>query len=102
MSYMLLFLLGFFAANGVPHFVKGITGEKHMTPFGKPSSAQVNVLWGIANFYIAFWMWYWAQRFDYDIFPASLAVLCGVLAAGSICTRLWSNDSEARGHELHN
>lgn len=101
MSYVLLFLLGFFAANGVPHFVKGITGERHMTPFGKPSSAQVNVLWGTANFYVAFWMWYWAQGFDYDILPASLVVLAGVLAAGSMCTRLWSDDGKARGHEIH-
>ncbi len=102
MSYILFFLFGFFAANGVPHFVKGITGEKHMTPFGKPSSAQVNVLWGTANFYVAFWMAYWAGDFDYSVLSASLLVVAGVLLAGSICTRLWSNDEEAKGHERHN
>lgn len=101
MSYMLFFLLGFFATNGVPHFVKGITGEKHMTPFGKPSSAQVNVLWGIANFYIAFWMAYWALGFEFNVLSASLAVIAGALVAGSICTRLWSNDDQAKGHEIH-
>jgi hypothetical protein len=101
MSYMLFFLLGFFAANGVPHFVKGIIGEKHMTPFGKPSSAQVNVLWGIANFYIAFWMAYWALGFEFKVLPASLAVVVGLLVAGSICTRLWSDDDQAKGHEIH-
>lgn len=101
MSYMLFFLLGLFAANGVPHFVKGITGEKHMTPFGKPSSAQVNVIWGIVNFYIAFWMAYWAFGFDFRVLPASLSVVIGALVAGSVCTRLWSDDDQAKGHERH-
>jgi hypothetical protein len=101
MSYMLFFLLGLFAANGVPHFVKGMTGEKHMTPFGKPSSAQVNVIWGIVNFYIAFWLAYWALGFEFQVLPASLSVVGGVFVAGSICTRLWSSDEEAKGHERH-
>ncbi len=68
-----------------------------MTPFGKPSSAQVNVLWGILNFYIAFWLGYWALGFDFTVLPASLMVTGGALVAGSICTRLWSNDDGARG-----
>jgi hypothetical protein len=100
MSYILFFLFGLFAANGVPHFVKGITGEKHMTPFGKPSSAQVNVIWGVLSFYIAFWLFTWASGYEYNIFPASLAVAGGVLVIGSLCTRLWSDDDEARGHEI--
>jgi hypothetical protein len=98
MSYILFFLFGLFAANGVPHFVKGIIGEKHMTPFGKPSSAQINLIWGIVNFYIAFWLMTWAQGYDYSLFPASLMVALGVLVIGSLCVRLWSEDDEARGH----
>ncbi|MDB5168350.1 MAG: hypothetical protein JWO55_608 [Candidatus Saccharibacteria bacterium] len=100
MSYILFFLFGLFAANGVPHFVKGITGEKHMTPFGKPSSAQVNVIWGVLSFYIAFWLFTWASGYEYSIFPASLAAAGGVLVIGSLCTRLWSDDDQARGHEI--
>jgi hypothetical protein len=100
MSYILFFLFGLFAANGVPHFVKGMTGEKHMTPFGKPSSAQVNVIWGIVNFYIAFWLFTWASGYDYNLFPASLSVAGGVFVIGSLCTRLWSDDDQARGHDM--
>jgi hypothetical protein len=48
--YVYSFLAGLFGANGVPHFVKGITGQKHQTPFAKPSSAVVNVAWGWLNF----------------------------------------------------
>ncbi|MDB5187076.1 MAG: hypothetical protein JWM07_548 [Candidatus Saccharibacteria bacterium] len=100
MSYILFFLFGIFAANGMPHFVKGMTGEKHMTPFGKPSSAQVNVIWGIVNFYIAFWLITWAVGYEYNLLPASLSVAGGMLAIGSVCTKLWSDDDQARGREI--
>jgi hypothetical protein len=51
--YLFSFLAGMFASNGVPHFIKGVMGQKHQTPFGKPSSATVNVLWGWINFVTA-------------------------------------------------
>lgn len=51
--YGLSFLAGAFAANGTPHFIKGVLGQKHQTPFGKPSSAIVNVCWGWINFMAA-------------------------------------------------
>ena len=51
--YVYSFVAGVLGANGLPHFVKGITGQKHQTPFGKGSSAVVNVLWGWANFVVA-------------------------------------------------
>jgi hypothetical protein len=52
--YLLAFLSGAFLANGVPHFVQGISGAPFQTPFAKPpgvgeSSPRVNVLWGFAN-----------------------------------------------------
>jgi hypothetical protein len=51
--YLFGFLAGMFAANGIPHFVKGGMGQKHQTPFGKGSSALINVCWGWINFVIA-------------------------------------------------
>ncbi|MGD0284609.1 MAG: hypothetical protein ABSB12_03385 [Candidatus Saccharimonadales bacterium] len=51
--YVFSFVAGLFGANGVPHFVKGITGQKHPTPFGKSSSAIINVIWGWVNFVAA-------------------------------------------------
>ena len=60
MHVLEFFVAGLFAADGVPHFVKGITGERFPTPFGKPSSAIVNVLWGSINFAIAWGLWRYA------------------------------------------
>jgi hypothetical protein len=44
-----------FLTNGIPHFVKGICGDRFPTPFSKPpgkglSSPPLNVAWGIFNF----------------------------------------------------
>ena len=55
MPLLLHFLAGAILANGVPHFVQGISGEKFQSPFASPpgkglSPPLVNVLWGFANF----------------------------------------------------
>lgn len=49
MDSIICIVLGMLFANGVPHFVKGITAEKWDVPWKKPASASTNVLWGIAN-----------------------------------------------------
>ena len=48
-----------FLANGVPHFVQGISGHRFQTPFASPpgvgeSSPVVNVLWGFFNLAVGF------------------------------------------------
>lgn len=50
------FLAGAFAWNGIPHLVKGITGQTHMTPFAKVSSPMLNVVWSIINFVAALYL----------------------------------------------
>jgi hypothetical protein len=55
--YLAHFFAGAFLANGVPHFVQGICGNKFQTPFASPpgvgeSSAIVNVIWGFFNFIV--------------------------------------------------
>ena len=52
--YLLEFLSGLLLANGVPHFVKGVSGEPFQSPFASPpgvgeSSPLSNVLWGFGN-----------------------------------------------------
>src|SRR5580658_8920923 len=52
--YLLQFVSGLFLANGVPHFVQGISGHWFQSPFASPpgvgeSSPTVNVLWGFLN-----------------------------------------------------
>lgn len=51
--YVFSILAGLLAANGVPHFIKGVVGQKHQTPFGKASSAVVNICWGWINLVVA-------------------------------------------------
>jgi len=34
--YLLEFLSGMFLANGVPHFVQGVSGAPFQSPFAKP------------------------------------------------------------------
>lgn len=57
--YVGTFFAGAFFANFVPHFVKGVCGDKFPTPFAKPpgkglSSPMVNVLWGLLNLMIGY------------------------------------------------
>ena len=57
--YLLQFVAGLFLANGVPHFVQGISGHWFQTPFASPpgvgeSSPVVNVLWGFLNLAVGF------------------------------------------------
>jgi hypothetical protein len=81
----------------VPHFVKGVTGERHMTPFGKPSSAPVNVLWGGANFYFASLLWHWAMGRTHTFLLSSVAVLIGVMLIGIVLAINWQHDDKAKG-----
>lgn len=52
--YVAGFLAGMFLANFVPHFVKGVSGDRFPSPFSHPpgkglSSPLVNALWGLLN-----------------------------------------------------
>jgi hypothetical protein len=52
--YLLEFFAGAFLANGVPHFVQGVSGNPFQSPFAKPpgvgeSSPLSNALWGFGN-----------------------------------------------------
>jgi hypothetical protein len=52
--FVLEFLAGAFLANGVPHFVQGISGAPFQSPFAKPpgigeSSPVSNVVWGFGD-----------------------------------------------------
>jgi Na+-transporting NADH:ubiquinone oxidoreductase subunit NqrE len=59
--YVACFFAGMFLANVVPHFVKGICGDRFPTPFARPpgkglSSPLVNVLWSLLNLLIAYFL----------------------------------------------
>lgn len=50
------FLGGLFGFNAIPHLVKGITGQSHMTPFNRVSPPILNVVWAFANIIISSWI----------------------------------------------
>ena len=60
------FFAGAFLLNAIPHFVKGVCGDKFPTPFSKPpgkglSSAPVNVVWGLFNLLVGHVLWHVSQ-----------------------------------------
>ena len=57
--YLACFFAGMFLANFVPHFVKGVCGDRFPTPFARPpgrglSSPLVNVLWSLLNLVVGY------------------------------------------------
>jgi len=84
-------LVGFLAANGLPHFVKGITGEKHQTPFGQPSSAMVNVAWGWANWVVAAILFH-IPPMRFHPRAAFLGIAIGVLVCGWWLSTYWTKN----------
>ena len=85
---------GAFLANGVPHFVNGVMGRPFQSPFAKPpgqglSSSTVNVLWGFANFVIAYLLIAWVGRFDPHAPDQIVALGLGVLLIGVMSARLF-------------
>ena len=82
--YLLNFLAGLFLANGVPHFVQGISGNPFPTPFAKPpgvgdSSPVTNVLWGLGNLAVGGLLLTCFWQFRYPLSLGSFAVDAGVV-----------------------
>ncbi|MBI2036281.1 hypothetical protein HYT17_01515 [Candidatus Microgenomates bacterium] len=56
MELLWYFLAGAFGFNAIPHLVKGITGQNHMTPFKKVSSPVLNIVWSFINILFALFL----------------------------------------------
>lgn len=89
MAYL---LGGAFLANAVPHFVSGMMGRPFQSPFAKPpgqglSSSTVNVLWGFANFVLAYVLIARVGSFDLHRTDQILAAGAGVLLMGILSAR---------------
>ena len=99
MELLWYFFAGFFAWNGVPHLVKGITGQSHMTPFAKVSSPVLNVVWAFINLVIALFILGMATGSGGLIWPweANLAginlwaFIAGGFATAVYLASFWSN-----------
>ena len=83
---------GAFLANAVPHFVSGVMGRPFQSPFAKPpgqglSSSTVNVLWGFANFVVAYLLIARVGSFDFRSADNVIALGAGVLLIGVMSAR---------------
>ena len=85
-DYLAYIFAGFFLANGVPHFVQGISGKKFPSPFasrpGKGLSPPlVNALWGLANFFIGYTLIFMVGDFCFGMTRDVLMVGLGAFLA---------------------
>jgi hypothetical protein len=76
------FAAGAFLANGIPHFVNGISGRRFQSPFARPpgvgeSPPFVNVAWGLSNLVVG-----WLLVTAVGDFTAGLSLDMLVLLAG--------------------
>jgi hypothetical protein len=86
------FFGGGFLSNAIPHFVSGVMGRSFQSPFAKPpgkglSSSTVNVVWGFANFVLAYLLL--ARVGDFDLYaPDQIgAAALGFLLLGLMAAR---------------
>lgn len=81
-DYLAYFVAGCALANGVPHFVHGVSGKAFPTPFASPplvgqSSPLVNALWGAANFLAGYVLLVGVGEFRLGLTLEALMVLLG-------------------------
>jgi hypothetical protein len=82
--YLAYFVAGALLANGMPHFVNGISGTKFQSPFASPpgvgeSSPVVNVIWGVVNFIIGVLLTFGVGNFKIGLTLVGLAVGLGFI-----------------------
>jgi hypothetical protein len=83
--YIAHFFAGVFLANGVPHFVNGVSGRSFQSPFASPpgygkSSPLVNTIWGLANFFISYLLLFGIGPFEFRLSFDSLCLGLGAIA----------------------
>jgi hypothetical protein len=78
-TIVLCFIAGVLAANGTPHFVKGITKEQFPTAFS--AAPLPNLLGGWAMFVLAALLLLWAHPAQHPL-AALIAGALGVLPMG--------------------
>jgi hypothetical protein len=83
--YIYSFLAGIFATLGVPHFVRGVTGERYNGIFSKSISSVENIIWGWVSFVIAAFLLHfshpWAHLYRASgLFGVAVLMMAIVLA----------------------
>lgn len=85
-EYVAYFFVGVLLANGIPHFINGITGKRFQSPFSWPpgvgeSSAVANVIWGLLNVFGGYALLFGVGDFVFGINRGALMVGLGALVA---------------------
>lgn len=82
-TYIAYFFAGVFLANGIPHFMQGISGKRFSSPFAErplgESSPMVNVIWGMVNFAIGYTLMFGVGKFRFGLTIDVLMVGLGAL-----------------------
>lgn len=78
-NFILSFFAGLFFANGIPHFVKGITKEKYPCLFGNAPIPNLLAGWSMFLLSLVFFHFTYIGKND---FIAQSAVAAGVLVIG--------------------
>lgn len=89
MNLIVVLIGAILITNGVPHFVKGITGQRHMTPFSVRSSPVVNVIWGMLNIGPGLWLVHRAGAFNRAVI---VTAALGVIVTAVALAWFWSRD----------
>ena len=84
------FVAGLLLANGIPHFVQGICGKSHMTPFARVSSPVTNVAWGLVNFWVGELVLGFSGRVPWTTADVS-ALWLGATTAAVALSLFWTN-----------
>jgi hypothetical protein len=89
-NYIACFFAGLFIANFVPHFIHGISGETFPTPFANPpgkglSSPTTNVLWGLFNLVIGYFL-YRTAKISHKNFWTVVIFFAGILLISIMCS----------------
>lgn len=93
MSFIQAFFGGFFFANALPHLIKAIIGQKHMTLISRESSVYVNVLWAFGNFLISFVILGFNPKSGFLNLPTGVnfwAFVLGAFVMTNMCAWLFS------------
>lgn len=85
-DYVTCFFAGAFLSNFIPHFIKGVTGDKFPTPFAKPpgkgqSPPFLNVLWGLTNLAIGLIL-VWRGKVFTGGYPSVITMFIGFSLVG--------------------
>jgi hypothetical protein len=94
--YLAYFVAGALLANGMPHFVNGISGTKFQSPFASPpgvgeSSPVVNVIWGVVNFIIGVLLTFGVGNFKIGLTLVGLAVGLGFILMAIMLARYFGH-----------